>query len=208
MIYFLIDPDFFFDVFSEAQTSYLNFPPSFRILQALQRMAEDLPLPPNKQSLVIIKGSITMGIIILDNKGKFFKGLTIRGSETNRTGFNSISFERSSFNNVNVTDLSSIYLPKDLLSKASKVLTGKEFRVTSFLFDNSSLFSRRRSPSTNITKTVNSKVLSASVKSVRLKGLNEEEELRSGFTLYQKPGKNQSVNCEFWNNTGQGEFYS
>ena len=171
-------------------------------------MAEDLPLPPNKQSLVIIKGSITMGIIILDNKRKVLKGLTIRGSETNRTGFNSISFERSPFDNVDVTDLSSIYLPKDLLSKANKILTGKEFRVTSFLFDNSSLFSRRRSPSMNITKTVNSKVLSASVKSVRLKGLNEEEELKSGFTLYQMPGKNQSVNCVFWNNTEQGQFYN
>ena len=178
-------------------------------------MAEELPLPPYKESLVILKQSITLGIIILKDQDKLSKGVTIRGSETNRTGFHNISFERSAINNINVDDLSSIYLSKDLLSKANGSLAGKELRLTSFLFGNSNLFLiqqahkfhyKEDSSRAFVMRSINSKVMSVTVKSVELKDLNMDEELRMGFTVYEKPGKNRLVHCVFWDNPLQGQY--
>ena len=175
-------------------------------------MADELPLPSNDTQLVIKKRSVTLGIIILKDEGNIINGLTIRASETNQSGYNNIFFEKSAASNLKSTDLSTIYLPEALLSKARKTKTSKDFRVTSFLFGNSTLFPTKQEQqfysaasnySLNTSLTVNSKVLSAALKSLRLQNLSEDEEIRSSF-LPLISVDNRPTECAFWDFSGSG----
>ena len=174
-------------------------------------MADELPLAHNETQLVIMRPSVTLGIILLNYRERTVEGLTVRASRTNQSGYNNIFFEKSTAKNLKSTDLSSIYLPKNLIVKANKKVTNN-FRVTSFLFGNSNLFRTKEEEQSslaksnsgvNISKTVNSKVFSVAVKTVRLQNLTDDEEIISSF-LPLIPVDSTPTECVFWDFSGSG----
>ena len=183
-----------------------------RILIALQKIADELPLPPGRQNLVIRKRHITLGITSFSGKENFAEGVNIRAFEMNNYGLSDISSERSNIINMELTDFASIFLPKHLLSRARGRIPSQKFRITTFLFDNAALFSTKQdqqrhstsgNSSINAKWIVNSKVFSAAIKSVRVQCLKKEEELESAF-LPQFPVKDRLLECVFWDFNGSG----
>ena len=135
-----------------------------------------------------------MGIILLKNKEISNSGIVIRFCQTNQSRYNDMFVEKSSAVGSQPEDITSIYLPGKLLSKAQGLLASKELRITTLLFDNTVLFEKHKEDN---KKILSSKVFSAAIKSVHLTGLTENEELQSAFKPIF-PVQNRSVECVFW----------
>ncbi len=182
-------------------TSFSNYFINFnRLLTSVQKLANDVPLENNTTKLYAVKKNIALGITLFDPTS-VTGFLAIQGKTTPQTGFNNLEMKTAMTEQIEANDIASINLPASLIQRAGS--NDSSFsRVTSFLFDNSKLFS----PETNLSsvnKMLDSKVLSSSIKGVTVTNLKEEEEMRAFFSpLNQNVTGN--VNCVYWNSTASG----
>ena len=167
-------------------------------------MANDVPLPTNKSSLVISKHRIAMGIDYLDKQEKLNYSLLIKASKTYSTGYNDLSFKKSQDLELDVEDFSSLFISESLLSKVKMQLHSKEIKISVFLFDKSTLFRIKQGSKLNMKEIINSKIISVAINGTELNGLTDEEELQSAFRPQISVQKRQ-MTCVFWNFTASGK---
>ena len=176
----------------------------FRLLSALQVLANNIPVQDN-ETVVVAKKNIAMGIKVINTKKT--AGLLIQAASTTQPSVNNLTLTNSPSDVTTSKDMATIFLSGSLLDRAEKSGDITQ-RITTFIYDNEKLFLIRleidesRWNGTQISKKLNSKILSAAIKDTKLRNLKGEEQVRSTFSaLDTDKGKTE---CVFWDFNGAG----
>ena len=178
---------------------------TFRLLYALQSLADKIPIQQN-ETITVAKKSIAMKVITV--KPNEIKGLSITAISTSQRKVNDLVPNLSNDKSRNV--IATVYLPGPLFSKVHKSQNDIQ-RITVFVFDDEKLFL------TNITKdnffsgkrrfdkAVGGRILSASITGSNLSNLSESEQIRTTFSP-SIPSVKREADCVFWDFNSVGMF--
>ena len=161
------------------------------------------------ETIYVAKKSITMEVITV--KPKETAELKITAVSTNQPKVNEILRNNSS-PEAREKVVATILLPKGLLDKVNKNKAGIQ-RITVFVFDNDKLFLNKvrkhqsNSKEENISKEVNSKIVAASIKGVKLTNLSKDEQVQTTFST-STPSFERKVECVYWDFGGASMFIS
>lgn len=161
---------------------------SSRLLQAMQDLADDIPL--GNQTFATVRKNIALSVSMVDSASS--TGLTIESLRTARTGYNNVTLIQSNSQRSSNKAIVSTFLPRTLLRR----LPVNAKRLSAIVYDNVKLF--LTSPNSSNSQIINSKVMSIAFKDVQLKDLPAEDELRILFAPINRTVTG-SVSCVFWN---------
>ncbi|XP_065060290.1 adhesion G-protein coupled receptor G4-like [Rhopilema esculentum] len=164
---------------------------SEQLLNAVQKLADEIPLANKTKSFTASKKNIALGIVVVDTT--LADGFSIQGY-ISTSGYNNVTLRQSSQPTYQSNSVANIFLPASLLRANS----GSQTRVSSFLYDNFKLFVTSLNQSA--TKVIDSKVMSTSIKGKSVQNLNESEEVQSYFQPLNQ-SLTGSVSCVYWNFT-------
>ena len=165
-----------------------------RLLNAVQKLADGIPLANKTKSFTASKKNIALGIAVVD--ATLTDGFSIQGF-ISTSGYNNVTLRQSSQPTYQSNSVANIFLPASLLRANS----GSQTRVSSFLYDNFKLFVTSLNQS--VMKVIDSKVMSTSIKGRSVQNLNESEELQSYFQPLNQ-SITGSASCVYWNFTRSG----
>ena len=133
-------------------------------------------------------------------------GLLIKAIPTDQSNVNHLSLRHATGSSTEEDTVATIFLSQFLFNKASKISDGTQ-RITAFIFDNEKLFMtglKLNHSGINSSAVLNSKILSAAIKGIKLYNLNKNEEVRSTFSELKAGGGRSD--CVFWDFSGEGKF--
>ena len=174
-----------------------------RLLKALESLANNVPVQKN-ETIVIEKKNIAMGVKIVDPEET--AGLLIKASPTDQPNVNRLSLANTTDSSTTEETVATIFLSQMLFNKTSKILNDTQ-RITTFIFDNEKLFMTRlkiNDAEINRSIVLNSKILSAAIKGIKLYNLTKNEKIHSTFSELKTGGGRSD--CVFWDFDGEGKF--
>ena len=175
------------------------------MLDSLENLANDIPVTSNGSVRAVTKNvALTVQLISQVKTDVIINAGRSRGSK-----YNEVNIQRDMAKSSFIVTSAEIVLPQAMLQKAATLKPGVNKRVYSFLYDNDILFLSKASLQAlgqkNLTRKVNSRVLSASIGNIKLKNLSYDEEMRGLFTpLSGQAGKTV---CVFWDAKFQGKCF-
>ena len=178
---------------------------TFRLLYALQSLADKIPLQQN-ETITVAKKGIAMKVITV--KPNEIKGLSITAISTSQRKVNDLVPDLSNDKSRNV--IATMYLPGPLFSKLNKSQNDIQ-RITVFIFDDEKLFLTNIAKDSSVSskrrfdKAVGGRILSASLTGSKLRNLSESEQIRTRFSL-SIPSVKREADCVFWDFNSAGMF--
>ena len=175
----------------------------FRLLHALQSLADNIPVQQN-EAISVPKKSIVMKVIMVNPED--ITGLSITAVSTAQTNVNDFVPDSSIDKPRNV--IAKVYLPGPLFDKINKSQDDVQ-RVTVFVFDNEKLFLTKVTPDDSSkrgsSKAVGGRIVSVSIKGSKLRNLSDSEQIRTTLST-STPSAKRHAECVFWDFNAAGMF--
>ena len=175
----------------------------FRLLHALQSLADNIPVQQN-ETIAVPKKSISMKVIMINPEE--ITGLSITAVSTAQP--NVIDFVPDSSTGKPRNVIAKAYLPGSLFNKINESQVDAQ-RVTVFVFDNDKLFLTNvktdgsTSSKRSIGKAVGGRIVSVSIKGSKLRNLSESKQIRTRFAT-STPSAKRQAECVFWDFNASG----
>ena len=158
-----------------------------------------MPLNNETKAYEAVQKNVAVSIAIVNSTE--IHGITIESIHTAQSGYNNVTMKSTNTELVTSEAIANIFLPPTLFRQMSS----KVNRISSFIYNNAKLF--LTSDNSSKPDVINSRVMSASFKDLRISGLSPEDELRSSFSPIDR-NLTGSSNCAFWNFTAASTFPS
>ena len=187
---------------------------SLRVLTSLDKLALQLDV---SQNMTVKTVSKNVALTIKPIK-KVIKDIIIKAKRSQGNGYSNIEIEESTtqFGQTSIADAAQILLSQSLLRKAALLKPASFNRIYSFVFESDRLFISKNRLEQSLNSSdgnkqsqpsdmINSRILSASIGSIKLENLTGNEEMQGRFKiLSHNPG---STECVFWNFNTTGTSY-
>ena len=195
------------NVFTEQSSQNLATNVHCRLVQAIEKFAENIPLPADKTTQTFSKKNLAIGVTQVTEKEQkdletngFIISGNVDGEKTSVEMEKLSDAKGSSFSRV-----ADIKLPGELFKVASKKkgMTKGGLRVTTLLYDNAKLFRSKETSGSSPSKKINSKILAVGIKGIKLKNLTEQERVRSEFKQLNMSEEGKPI-CVYWEEIQRG----
>lgn len=183
-----------------------------RLINAIEKFADDIPLPENKTTQTFSKKNLAIGVAEISDKVQSdleANGFIIKGNiEEGKTSVEMNKIEGGPVKTV--SKVADITLPGKLFAVAKSIRTKNNatdaLRVTTLLYDNAKLFLSEETSGDKATKKINSKVLAVGIKGIKLENLTEEQRVRSEFRQQIQKKEWENLLCVYWEETQRGKL--
>ena len=179
-------------------------------MKAVEKFADNIPLPENKTTQTFSKKNLAIGIKEVPSdvqQNLEENGFVITGSIGKGKAVVEMK-EEGSMKPQTEGKVADLKLPGSLFKVAKKIRDKSNatdvLRLTTLLYDNAKLFSSKETSGDNPAKKINSKVLAVGIKGIKLENLTEQERVRSEFRQQLHKNEWENLLCVYWEETQRG----
>lgn len=174
-------------------------------MKAVERFADNIPLPENQTTQTFSKKNLAIGVTEVkkeQEKDLETNGFIIIGNIDERKTSVEMK-EKKDTQPKSLPKVVNFELPGPLFAKVKKEKEDASLRVITLLYNNAKLFLSQEISGPNSTKRMNSRVLAVSIKGIKLENLTEEARVRSQFRELAET-RNGAPVCVFWEESQRG----